>query len=682
MDPFVIKTGDKGKATDHRVGARYQQNLEWEESLMEGAVSSEEETRLEEIPERKRIYWFLGLALIVVLILLFYSASLQIVQGEELREAAEINRVRKFPITSARGVILDRHGEQLVENIPSFQVVLTPADLLHRTEEEQQVSISALARLANISEEEIYRIVDESDPRSYEPQIVLESIDRDLALILEAKRDEIIGFQAISNSRRNYFDEYYSHILGYTGKPNEKDAEEYRNDEAYSGLEVIGKDGIESVYDRRLRGIPGSKQIEVDAKGREKTLVAVREPVPGENLELSIDAGLQQKAAENMEHILRSAGLTSGSFVALDPRNGEVLSMLSYPSFSNNKFAEGISHEEYNKLANDENQPLFNRPIAGTYSSGSVIKPVIGVAALEEGIVTDKSSIMDAGVIEIPNIYDPEIIYKFYGWNREGFGPVNIYTAIAWSSNIYFYTVGGGHNDIKGLGPEKIGEYMRHFGFGEVTEIDLPGEAKGLVPGREWKREVKDEKWNLGDTYNFAIGQGDFLATPLQMASSTAAIANGGTLYKPRLAKTFIDEEKDERDDLEPEILNENFMSSDTVNIIQQAMREAVTNYKGTARSLGDLPVAVAAKTGTAQFDNNRLEHSWFIAFAPYEDPEIAIAVLVEKGGSGAEAAAIVAKDTLKWYFGGQPSKEVEEEIEKAEAKAAVKENEEVGNED
>jgi len=661
MDPFQIKTKNTG-TSERRVGKRYQQGLDWEESLIEGtAVGDDEEPRLEEIPEKKRLTLMAFIVVGVLALLLYRAADFQIVKGEEMKAAAEINRVRKFPILSPRGVIFDRNGEQLVENVPSFQVILTPADLLSKSEDEQDDSIESLSRLTGVSKEEIESMVAESDKRSFNPKVVIEQIDRDKALVLESKKEEIIGFQVASSSRRNYLDSSLSHVLGYTGRINEEEIDKYQGEEAYFGLDMIGKTGVEKYYDLELRGIPGSKQIEVDATGREENQVAVKDPQAGKNLELSIDLGLQKKATDNLTHILNEGGLNKGSFVAIDPRNGEVLSLVSEPGFDNNKFAEGISTEDYQTLANDPAQPLFNRTIGGTYATGSVIKPMVGAAALQEGIINENTTVVDIGYLEIENKFDPSIKYRFYGWNKNGLGPVNIYTAIALSSNPYFYQIGGGYQGFEGLGPELLSKYFESFGFGSLTNIDISGEAKGLVPSREWKENTLDERWSLGDTYNLSIGQGYFLATPLQMANATAAIANGGTLYQPRLAKALYDESTGERNELESSILNEGFVDEGYMNIIKRAMLETVINERGTARSLQGLPVQVAAKTGTAQFQGSTLEHSWFVAFAPYDDPQIALAVLVEEGGSGAEAAAIVARDTLNWYFGGRPESDPKE---------------------
>ena len=651
MDPFSLKVSSLSRRGPKAVSDKYRRNLEWQESLISGATAGDDEARLEEVPERFRLTWLLVCAAVVLAILAGQIFDLQIAEGETYQRAAEINRVRKFPLSAPRGVMFDRTGRKLMENVPSFEIVLIPADLWRLSPEEREESIRRLAAAAEIDEASIRLVVEQSVKNSYDHKIIQENTDRDKALILEAKKQEIPGFQILSVARRNYFDPIFSHLLGYTGAPTAEDLSEHEGDEAYAGIDTVGKNGLESIYDRELRGLPGSKQIEVDATGREENLIAIKPPVAGKNIELALDAELQTKASENLNHILNSAGLTKGSVVALDPRSGEVLALVSLPGYDNNLFARGISPEEYTKLASDPSQPLFNRSIGGTYASGSVIKPVLGIAALGEGVVNVNTTVVDTGFIEVENKYDPSIKYRFYGWNRSGLGPDNIYTAIALSSNPYFYQIGGGYQGFEGLGPELIAKYMTSFGFGAPLKIDLPGEAKGLVPTPEWKEKTIGEPWSLGNTYNLAIGQGDFLTTPLQMASMAATVANGGTVYRPRLARAFIDESDNSRVEVSPEILSADIASQENFNIMRRAMRETVVNERGTARSFQGLPVAVAAKTGTAQFQGTALEHSWFIAFARYDNPTIAMAVLVEQGGSGAEAAAIVARDTLSWYF-------------------------------
>lgn len=653
MDPFRLKIRKEFTSKKYSISG-FKSKLNWEEGFLDAKKDvDKEDVRIGEERE-KRAFLSIFVAMFVSLfILVFGLANIQIVQGENYQEASKINRIRRIVIDAPRGIFYDRNEKKLVENVPSFDVVLIPGDLLAKEGVDADNVVSRLSALIGESEDKIKEIVAGTNKISYSPVLVKENVDRDIALKLEASYDEVPGFQIMESARRKYYFAELSHVLGYVSRVNE---EEYailkdEKDLFYMPDELVGKTGIEKVYEKMLRGYPGLKEIEVNSAGFEKDVIATKKSIPGESLILSIDLDLQTKLAENVNHILSSGGFSKAAAVALNPQNGEVLAMVSMPSFDNNLFSESISPEDYAKLANDPNLPMFNRVIGGTYASGSVIKPVIGAAALEESVVTPQTTIVDTGKISIQNVYYPDIFYDFYGWKREGLGPVDIYRAIAYSSNPYFFTVGGGYGDIEGLGPDRIAEYLLRFGFGEPLGIDLPSEKSGLVPTVDWKSKTKGEKWSLGDTYNISIGQGDFLTTPLQIASAISSIANRGTLYKPSVVKSFKNEVNGEKTKKDPEIIRENMVSKENFEVIRRAMYETVYSDRGSGRSLSAIPVKVAAKTGTAQFQGNSLEHSWFVVFGPYENPSICLAVLIEQGGSGAESAAIVARDTLNWYF-------------------------------
>ncbi|MDP2910057.1 MAG: penicillin-binding transpeptidase domain-containing protein, partial [bacterium] len=301
---------------------------------------------------------------------------------------------------------------------------------------------------------------------------------------------------------------------------------------------------------------------------------------------------------------------------------------------------------------NDAKKPLFNRAISGLYPSGSTIKPIIATAALEEKTISPSKKINDIGYIEIKNKYDPNIVYRRHGIQPHGW--VDMRQAIAVSSNIYFYTVGGGYKDQAGLGPTRIKKYLELFGWGSKTRIDLPGEADGFIPSPEWKKQVKKEIWWDGDTYNMSIGQGDILTTPIQMASSFAAIANGGTLYKPQVVKEIVNENKDVVEEIKPEIMNSDFVEPNSLKVVREGMRMAVTAEDAphaSSYSLNFLPVSAAAKTGTAETPGKNVYHNWITVFAPYDNPEIVLTVMLENV-PGVQAAALpVARDILQWYF-------------------------------
>jgi penicillin-binding protein 2 len=328
--------------------------------------------------------------------------------------------------------------------------------------------------------------------------------------------------------------------------------------------------------------------------------------------------------------------------------------MVSIPSYDNNKFSQGIKAEDYEAILNDEENPMLNRAISGIYPSGSIIKPVIAAAGLDQGVISEDTTINDPGEIKIGE-------WVFPDWKNHGI--VDVKKAIAVSCNVFFYAIGGGWENIKGLGVDLIDQYLDRFGFGKTSGIELTGEAEGNIPTPEWKEEVKGEPWYLGDTYHLAIGQGDFLVTPLQMANALVGIANGGTLYKPHFVSKVIDPEGNTVKEFDAEVLSDSLVDNDySIEVVRQGMRQSVDSDTGSSRQLQDLPVSAGGKTGTAQYDASDLEryHAWFTAFAPYDNPEIAIVVLVEKGGEGNEVAEPVANEILKYYFENKDKKEEE----------------------
>jgi len=325
-----------------------------------------------------------------------------------------------------------------------------------------------------------------------------------------------------------------------------------------------------------------------------------------------------------------------------------VRAIVSLPSYDNNLFVLHFSDSELEEILQCPDKPLFNRAVSGSYPPGSSIKPYIGVAALEEGIVEPYERVMAHAAITIQNIYNPGITYVFHDWKEHGL--ITMPEAIAQSSNVFFYTIGGGHDGIEGLGAPRIKSYLSRFGFGSLLGVDLPGEEKDTIPSPEWKEAEKGEMWYIGDTYNMAIGQGNLSVTPLHLAAGLSAIANGGTLYKPQLVESILSQDRKSEEEVKPVAIQTAISSSENIQVVREGMRRAVTS--GTARGLGSVPVAVAAKTGTAQSGGEKNPHSWISSFAPYENPEIALVVLIEEGGEGSGGALSVAQDVLSWYFG------------------------------
>ncbi|MEK9159005.1 MAG: penicillin-binding protein 2, partial [Patescibacteria group bacterium] len=440
----------------------------------------------------------------------------------------------------------------------------------------------------------------------------------------------------IANTKRRI--DSLSHLLGYIGKVSRDDLELNPD---YLSTDFIGKTGLEKYYEKVLRGKYGLREIEVDALGKEKNTVKESSPQSGRSLVLSLDLNYQEKLEEILSRNLKAQGKKRGSAIVMDPRNGEILALVTLPTFNNNLFAQGISNNDYQKLLIDPDAPLFDRAWSGTYPTGSVIKPVIAAAALNEGVITRWTTFSSVGGLRVDKWFFPD-------WKAGGHGLTDVTKALAESVNTFFFIVGGGYEKTTGLGLEKLISYFKKAGLGNSLGVDLPNEAAGFIPSREWKEDTKKERWYIGDTYNLSIGQGDLLATPLQVANYTAAIANGGTLYRPHLVQAIIDPVSGQKQKIVPQIIEKQLVPGNFLDIIKEGMRASVTY--GSARSLADLPVQVAAKTGTAQWSKKLSTHAWFTSFAPYRDPQIVVTVLVEEGGEGSVAAAPVAREFYAWW--------------------------------
>ncbi len=591
----------------------------------------------------RRLRWAFVIMCCIFAVFIIRVSGIQIVHGDEYRSSAEENRIRIIDIPPPRGIVMDRSREQLATNTPDFLLSVVPADLPKDQGEKTKV-LEKVSSLLNIKYEEVEKKVSSVSRYSYEPLVIADQIPHDLSVVLEIEVKKLPGIEMSVSSLRHYSDDTsYSHILGYTGKltQSEYDAEK-KAGKVYQFNDVIGKTGIESMYEDTLRGIMGKKEIEVDALGNEQKVIAESPPVPGSNLVLTVRAGLQQMVTERLAQALKDDHTSTGATaVVLDPRTGEVLAMVSSPTFSSNSFAQGISPEEYRKLSTDPKLPLFNRAISGEYPSGSVIKPVIAAAGLQEHVITPQTTYLSTGGVRIGDWFFPD-------WKAGGHGVTDVYKALAQSVNTFFYYTGGGDNQtFTGLGVDRIRKYAELFGLNALLGIDLPGERPGFLPTKEWKERVKKEPWYIGDTYHLSIGQGDLLVTPLQVATYTSAIANGGTLYRPFIVKDIISHDGSTETRSNPAVIRSGFISPENIHIVKQGMREGVLT--GSSRGLLSLPITSAAKTGTAQFDGDRT-HGWFTSFAPYENPEIVVTVLIEGGGQGNDVALPVARDILSWW--------------------------------
>ena len=576
------------------------------------------------------------------------AAWLQVVKGGYYYDLAEGNRIRVARLEAKRGVIYDRQGRPLVRNSANFLLYLVPADLPKAPRERQAVLQKVSQNLAAVTVPDMLNLLVKIKPgslESYQPLFVADNLDYDKALALYLASDSLPGVVLTNKTRRQYnlYSLSLSHLLGYTGKINE--AELAKFGEQYLPIDYIGKSGLENFWENEMKGLNGKKQIEVDALGKEKKIISQEAGEDGHNLVLSLDIELQKKLEESIINTLEKLRLNKACAIALDPANGEILAMVSLPSYNNNDFARGLTQAEYQKIFDQPDQPLFNRCISGEYPSGSTIKPIVAAAALEEGVINENTTVNSVGGLKIDQWFFPD-------WKQGGHGATNVRRAIAESINTFFYYLGGGYQDFTGLGLDRLVKYEKMFGLDTQAGLDLPGEAAGFLPSKEWKEKTKGERWYIGDTYHLAIGQGDILVTPLQVADYTAVFANGGSLYRPHLVKQILNSQDQLIGEVESKPIRSDFLSAKNIEIVRQGMRQTVTD--GTARSLQSVPVAVAGKTGTAQWSTTKPTHAWFTGFAPYDKPQIVITILIEQGGEGSTAAVPIANEVLSWYFNRQ----------------------------
>lgn len=591
------------------------------------------------LPERR--VRFLGITAIILLsIIAIRSVYLQASQSI-FRKQVEGNWLRILTEYAPRGVIFDRNGKQLVQNVASTDLVIYPVQLPSDIETEIKILREIFTEVPAGAFQEIINSSDRTSPR---PVPLLSNITHEQMVGVLARLPDIPGIGIENLPTREYMEgNMFAHVLGFMGKVNKADLEK---NPKYMFTEYVGKDGLEKQYEDLLRGEHGAKREEVDSGGRVKNSLGTIPAKPGLNLKLNIDAGLQKKLYESLQKQLDNAKVTKGAAVAIDPRTGGVLALVSIPSFDNTRLTQGMTNKEAKDLFSNNDQPLLDRAIQGEYPPGSTFKLAVAIAGLEEKIITPDTTVNSTGGIYVGSWFFPD-------WKAGGHGITNLSKALSESVNTYFYMVGGGMDEKQGLGMEKMSEWAKKLGFGSVTGIDLQGESNGFLPSPDWKMKTKKEPWYIGDTYHAAIGQGDVLITPIQMALLTSTIANGGKIYEPHLLKEVSSNDGSFLEEIKPKERGK--IDSGIANLIRQAMRETVLS--GSGKALADMPVAVAGKTGTAQtssgLDNT---HAWFTSFAPYNNPEIALTVLLERGGGGDKFAVPVVKDVLGWYFGGRPS--------------------------
>jgi len=580
-----------------------------------------------------------GICFLIFFVMISRIFYLQLMQGDASRQMAEGNRIRANIVRAPRGVIYDRHRVKLVKNVPNYEVAIIPTDL-SEDEKDREYVYTQLGKILRMKAVSIKKKVEDKGQGYTQPILIKEKITKNRSFIIESKK--LKGVNVSANPVRQYLDEgYLAHVLGYVGRISEEELSTRKD--SYRLTDYIGKTGLEKSYEDTLRGKDGSQRYEVDSSGKVIKFLGQEDPVLGRSMILSIDFALQKKLVSEMDRVMATSGARKASAVAMNPKTGEILAFVNLPTYDNNLFSKGISDKSYSTLLKDDRNPLLARAMSGEYPSGSVIKPFVASAALQEGNINENTSVNSTGGIKVGT-------WKFPDWKYGGHGITNVTKAIAESVNTFFYAIGGGYGGIQGLGPEKMKHYLNLFGFGSTTGVDVGGETSGAIPDPVWKEKVKNESWYLGDTYHMAIGQGDVLVTPLQITNATCAIVNGGKLYKPRFVHSVVDENDKVIDVKKSEVIRKGFISPSNLEIVRRGMRQTVTS--GSGRSLNDLSVAIAGKTGTAQFGpNNSLEHGWFTSFAPYENPQIVLTILVEGAGGGDKTAVPIAREVYKWYF-------------------------------
>lgn len=570
-----------------------------------------------------------------------------------LHEQALDNHLRTSVTRALRGVISDADGTVLVSNEDRDDLSLIPADVPRDPVERAQL-LGDLVQVAGADPTEVERVLEQYE-FTYTPVPVVSHLtpEQKVAALVRYP-DGSDGVLVEQNFARRYRGSTaMSHLLGYVSRIT---AGEYAQlKDRYRPQDMIGKTGLEASYEELLRGEDGERRISVDARGEKVATLNTSPAVGGCDLRLHLRASTQDAVQAVLARHLRTGGFGAGAAVVLDPRSGAVRALVSLPTYDNNLFTDGVRGpdevEQFRRLTSNPNQPFFDRSIGGAYPPGSTFKIVTGSVVLEEGAVRPDERIDSPGTITVAAELDPSLIYIYKDWKAEGHGLITVVDALAESSDTFFYQVVGGYGDRRGLGPDPLAQGAERFGFGAPLGIDLAGEVGGTVPSPAWKNRTfkVDRKWFQGDTYNFSIGQGYLLATPLQMAAATAAVANGGTLYRPQVVSAV--EHCDQARTILPYAIRTEVVQPEVLALVRRGMRQSVTSKKGTAKALVDAVVPVAGKTGTAQYDNNTKEHAWFTLFAPYERPEVVITVMIEAGGEGSATAIPVAEDILRVLY-------------------------------
>ena len=575
-------------------------------------------------------------------------AYLQLGNGEAYAAQAEANRTVEQAITSPRGLIYDSKGRLLVANVASFAVKITPADLPFG---EREDVARRLGGLLGLDASDILTTIDSAPGSRFDPVRVAQDVPETTARLVSESADELPGVTVVVETRREYPDgPLFAHILGYTGAIDGGTLERLKPS-GYLADDMIGKAGVEATFESSLRGTYGRQLVERDATGKDvQVLQVLQQAVPGASLTLTIDKTVQREATAALKWGMKAAGLKRGVFIAMNPQTGEILALVSLPTYDNNLFAKGISTKDFQALLNNKEKPLTNHAVQDHYPPGSTYKLVAGTGGLQDKKITPNTNLRTRGYLTIGST-------RFYDWNRRGFGLCDLNCGFGHSSDTYFFQVAGM------LGADRLAYWARQYGFGQPTGIDLPGEAAGIVPSNQWKMNALGQPMFPGEVYQAGIGQGYDVVTPIQLINAYAALANGGKVYRPQLVKEIIGPDGTVIQPFEPDLIRKMKVSQSTLRAMRLAGRSTVTLRH--TYNLVDMPVKVAGKSGTAEFGTRdkkgRLPfHSWFVGFVgkdPYKanfaktDSELVFLAFAYDSGTKGNAATEIAKAFVQLHF-------------------------------
>ncbi len=598
-----------------------------------------EQRYVRELKEPKRRTVPLALGVFVFFsVLILRLWHLQIVNVDDYLAMSESNRLRFLSVPASRGAIMDRNNVVMVRNRPAFSLAVIPLEI-----KDMDAMLDRIANLLKLDRAELGEKWQKAKGRArYYPVVIATNITREQVEIIEENRLRLSGVEIMMKPIREYsFSNSAAHLLGYIGEISEKelDNEQFTH---YNPGDYVGKNGIERAWEKELHGEDGGRQLEVDSRGRLLRVISESHPSVGNSLVLTIDRRLQQETE-------RAFGALAGAAVVMDVNTGELLAFVSNPTFDPSLFASKIPFDVWDKYLQDKRRPLDNKALSGQYPPGSTFKMISALAGLEAGVINELTTFHCDGVYELG-------ASKFRCWSKNGHGAVNLKKSLKESCDVYYYHVG------EKLGIDRLAEMCRRFGLGEAMGVGLAGEKKGLVPTSEWKLKRFGKRWYAGDTPSAVIGQGYVLMTPIQMASMVATVANEGTVYRPHLVKQLVDSEGKVLKTFSPEVITRVAASTANFKRVKQGLYAVVNEPGGTGAAARLYDVKVAGKTGTSQVvklgeDRKRKlpyefqDHALFTAFAPYDKPEIAVAVVIEHGGSGGKAAAPLAGRILRAYF-------------------------------